>query len=524
MSSFSTILNLIFMVPESDNKRIAKNTTMLYFRMLFTMAVGLYTSRVVLERLGVNDYGIYNVVGGVVTMFSIVSASLSSAISRFLTFELGKGNISKLRVIFSTSLMIQLAIGLIVAVLVEGIGVWFLNAKMNIAPERLGAANWVLQCSLVTFIINMISLPYNASIIAHEKMQAFAYVSFLEAFLKLGIAFLLFVPLFDTLEYYAVLLVVSSAIVRWVYGLYCRRNFEECKFQRVFDKKLLKEMLSFSGWNFIGSTSGILRDQGVNIVMNIFCGTAVNAARGVAVQVNTIVSSFSNNFMIAVNPQIIKSYAIGELEHMFILSNRSSRFSYYLLFLISFPVILAAPYVLGIWLTVVPDHTVIFMRLILILGMSEALSLPLQFINQATGNIKLYQLTVGGLQLLNFPISYLALYFGMNPSITFVIAIIISQICMFARLGILHKTVRMSVESFLKDVYTNVMLVSIVAVPIPLLYVALNPADNFPSFMLSTVISLLCSIFSVLFVGCGKNEREKLFSLITRRLKIKKNA
>lgn len=514
------------MVPESNNKRIAKNTTMLYFRMLFTMAVGLYTSRVVLERLGVNDYGIYNVVGGVVTMFSIVSASLSSAISRFLTFELGKGNISKLRIIFSTSLMIQLAIGLIVAVLVEGIGVWFLNAKMNIAPERLGAANWVLQCSLVTFIINMISLPYNASIIAHEKMQAFAYVSFLEAFLKLGIAFLLCVPLFDTLEYYAVLLVISSAIVRCVYSLYCRRNFEECKFQRVFDKKLLKEMLSFSGWNFIGSTSGILRDQGVNIVMNIFCGTAVNAARGVAVQVNTIVCSFSNNFMIAVNPQIIKSYAIGELEHMFTLSNRSSRFSYYLLFLISLPIILSAPYVLGIWLTVVPDHTVVFLRLILILGISEALSLPMQFVNQATGNIKFYQLTVGGLQLLNFPISYLALYFGMNPSITFVIAIIISQICMFARLGILHKTVRMSVGSFLKDVYVNVLLVSLVAIPIPLLYVALNPADNFISFVISTVISLLCSIFSVLFVGCGKNERGKLFSLITNRLKIKikKNA
>lgn len=512
-------------MPSENNKRIAKNTLFLYLRMILVMLISLYTSRVVLSRLGVNDYGIYNVVGGIVSMFSILSASLSSAISRFLTFELGRNNDKRLRDIFSTSVIIQGLLGLLIVLLVEFVGVWFLNHKMNISVERVVAANWVLQCSTVTFVVNMLSVPYNAAIIAHEKMQAFAYVSLLEVSLKLGIAFLLYIAWFDSLIVYAVLVVFASLIIRMTYAAYCKRHFEECKFKFVFDRDLLKDMLSFSGWNFIGSSSAILRDQGVNIIINLFFGTAVNAARGIAMQVYNAVHGFSQNFILAVNPQIIKSYASGKIDYMFHLAFRSARFSYYLLFCISLPLILQINWLLGLWLTVIPKYTASFSVLVLIFGMMEAISIPLQYINQATGKIKIYQLVVGGMQMLNFPIAYLLLWMDFSPVSVFVLSIVISIGCLFARLGILHHSVGLPVGIFCKDVIRRVFFVTLLGSSIPIgLMFAWNPI-MLSSRIMFLFIGFIMACLASLYVGCDKAERafitDKLIGLLN---KFRKNA
>lgn len=490
-----------------NSGRIAKNTAFLYIRMLLNMIITLYTSRIVLEQLGVNDFGVYNVVGGIVSVFSILSASLSSAISRFLTFELGKGNVEKLKSIFSTSIIIQGSMALLVTIIIETIGVWFLNNKMNIMPMRLYAANWVLQCSIVTFVINMLSVPYNAAIIAHERMQAFAYIGLAEVTLKLGVAYSLYITIFDSLISYAVLLVVAALIIRIMYGVYCTRNFVECHIQNKLNSEQIKEMLSYSGWNFIGSSSAILRDQGVNIVMNLFCGTAVNAARGIAYQINNAVGSFSQNFMMAVNPQIIKSYASENNRFMFNLAFRSSKFSYCMMFCFSMPLIIEMQAVLTLWLTVIPDYTVRFAQLILIFGMSEAISIPLQYINQATGKIKIYQLTVGGIQMMNFPLSYLLLRFGASPISVFYLSIALSQICMFVRLLILHRSVGLSIKLFMHKVYIRIMLVSLFGLLTTLIIIGIIPANGIFYKTMIFVAVLVSNIIISYFVGCDSDEK-----------------
>lgn len=492
----------------ANSKRIAKNTLFLYFRMLLTMAITLYTSRIVLKQLGVDDFGIYNVVGGIVSMFSIISASLTSSISRFLTFEIGKGSTDYLKVVFSTSITIQFFLALVIVFLVETVGIWFLNYRMTIAPERLYAANWVLQCSMVTFVINMLSVPYNAAIIAHEKMQAFAYVSILEVSLKLGVAFMLYIDFFDTLIMYAILIMLISLVIRLVYGVYCDRHFTECHLERKFDKGLLSRMLSYSGWNFIGSSSAILRDQGGNILINLFCGTAVNAARGIAMQVHHAVNGFSHNFMLAVNPQIIKSYASGERSYMMNLAFKSSRFSYYLLFCLSLPLLIAMPRILSVWLTVVPPYTVDFARLILIFGMSETISLPLQYMNQATGKIMVYQLTVGGLQMLNFPLAYLLLKCGFSPVSVFILSIVISQVCLSARLLILRRTIGLSIKSFMKNVYLRILSVTFMGISFPLLYTRTVASTSIACEVLGCTLSLVMALVSIYLIGCDDEEKK----------------
>lgn len=431
-----------------NNKRIAKNTLLLYFRMLFMMAVSLYTSRVILHTLGVEDFGIYNVVGGVVAMFSVISGSLSAAISRFITYELGKGDKEKLIRIFSSSVTIQLGLGLIILILAEVIGVWFLNSKMTIPSSRMYAANWVFQLSILTFIINLISVPYNAAIIAHEKMSAFAYISILEVVAKLLIVYMLLWSPFDKLIFYAVLMASVALIIRFVYGYYCKRHFEECTYHFIFDKELLKKMFGFAGWNFIGASSAILRDQGGNIIINLYCGPTVNAARGIAYQVNAAVQGFVTNFMTALNPQITKSFASGDMKYMKVLMFQGSRLSFYMLLLLSAPIILNTHYILGLWLKLVPEHTVEFVRLVLIYAISESISSPIVTGMLATGNIKKYQIIVGLLQMMNLPISYIFMLYGFAPEMVFVTAIIISQLCLIARLYIAHYALRISLKHF----------------------------------------------------------------------------
>lgn len=337
-----------------NNKRIAKNTLLLYFRMILTMLVSLFTSRVVLDSLGEANYGIYNVVGGVVAMFSVLSGSLSGAISRFLTYELGKKNMNRLKLIFSTSVNIQFLMSVIVIVLCEILGVWFTNEKMNIPADRMEAANYVLQCSIITFAINVISVPYNATIIAHEKMSAFAYIGILEVTLKLLVAYLIYISPSDKLMTYATLLLLISIILRMIYGIYCSRHFEEAKYHFVLDKKIFREMSSFAGWNLFGNTAYMLNTQGVNMLINIFFGVTSNAARAIAVQVDTAVQQFVNNFMTALNPQITKSYAAGDLDYMYKLVCRGTKFSFFIMYIFIVPIVLEADTILGIWLKQVP--------------------------------------------------------------------------------------------------------------------------------------------------------------------------
>lgn len=491
----------------ANNKRIAKNTLMLYFRMLFTMAVSLFTSRVVLNTLGVEDYGIYNVVGGVVSMFSIISGSLSAAISRFITVELAKGDADKLRKTFSASVTIQLLLSLIIVVLIESIGVWFLNAKMVIPAERMDAANWVLQFSIVTFVINLISVPYNATIIAHEKMSAFAYISILEVVCKLVIVYLLKISPIDRLVFYAILICAVSVIIRLVYGYYCNRHFAECKFSFRFDKDLLKRMFSFAGWNFIGASSAVLRDQGGNIIINLFGGPAVNAARGIAMQVNHAIVGFSNNFMTALNPQITKSYASGEQDYMMKLIFRGARFSFYMLLFLSLTVLVSTHYILSLWLGIVPEHSVLFVRLALIFAMSESISSPLVTAMLATGKIRNYQIVVGGLQMLNLPISYVLLRIGCIPETVMIVAIGLSQCCLAARLVMLRTMIGLSARKYLREVYLNVILVTTAAAVLPIL-TSVILEESFLNFVIIALISLITAAISIFYIGFNKNERD----------------
>lgn len=500
----------------ANNKRIAKNTLLLYGRMLFLMLISLYTSRVILNALGVEDYGIYNVVGGVVAMFSIVSGSLSAAISRYITFELGKKNIGRLKKIFCTAINIQLIIITIVIVLLETVGFWFLNYKMVIPIDRLSAANWVFQFSIITFAVNLWSIPYTASIIAHEKMSAFAYISVFDGIAKLIIAFAILLNPIDRLVYYGLLILIVGLIQRYLYTSYCRRHFHECKYEMVFDGNIMKEMLGFAGWNFIGASSVILRDQGGNILINLFFGPALNATRGIAMSVHAAVYGFVSNFMVALNPQITKNYASGDFDYMFNLTFQGARLSYYILLILALPIIFTTPYLLHLWLGSVPDFASNFVRLVLVFAMSESLASPLITVMLATGNIRNYQFIVGGLQLLNLPLSYVGLRFGLPPETIFVVAIIISVLCEFARLGMLRIMVGMSIKAFLKKVYFNVIVVTILSSIIPLAITNYFRADNWGSFVLLCTISVISTILIIYFVGCSKQDRALVNSYVVK--------
>lgn len=500
-----------------NSRRIAKNTLMLYVRMFFMLIVGLYTSRVVLGALGEQDYGVYNVIGGVVAMFSIISGALSSAVSRFITFEMGKGEGAQLNKVYSTAVMIQLALSLIIVALAEPLGLWFIDNKMTIDPSRTDAAVMVLHFSILSFVINLMSVPQMASITAHEKMSAYAYIGILDGILRLAVALVIASSSSDRLVLYAILMTLAVLVVRMSYGFYCRKHFPECRFRLVLDSSLIKEMFSFAGWNFIGVTSGVLRDHGGNILINVFFGTAVNAARGIAVQLSGTVQNFVLNFMTAVNPQITKSYASGDREYMLSLVRKSSRMSYYLLLLLVLPVLFNTEYILEIWLKEVPDQTVCFVQLFLIMALSESLSNPLVTAAQATGRIRRYQLTVGGIIMLNLPVSYLFLRSGCGPEVTVIVAIVISQICLAVRLLLLRGMIGLSVRTFLRKVYFNVAGVTAVSFILSMLSESIVP-EGLWGFVSSVFLCMISAVLAVLFAGCSRTERQELKGLLFRRL------
>lgn len=481
--------------------------------MLFGMLVSLYTSRVVLQALGVEDYGIYNVVGGVVAMFSLLSGSLSAAVSRFLTFELGRNDLVRLRKVFSSALCVHALLALFVLVLSETLGLWFLNYQMNIPADRMIAANWVFQFSLFSFLLGLFSVPYNASIISHERMGIFAFVGIGDTLLQLGIVlFIAFGGICsDKLIVYASLLVVKGMLFQLFYFYYCRKSFKECRFRLSLDKPLLKEMTGFAGWNFIGASSAILRDQGGNILLNLFYGPALNAARGVANQVSNAIGSFVGNFMIALNPQITKSYAAAEYGYTFSLIFRGARFSYYLLLWLALPVLLNTQYILSIWLNVVPEHTILFVQLVLVFSMCETISNPLITVMLATGKIRNYQIVVGGLQMMNFPLSYIFLKMGFLPEIIVMVAISLSLICLGARLILLRDMIQLPVARFLRHVCGNIIVVTILSLTVPL-YARWELPNNLFGFIFSCIICFGWGGIILYRFGCSVSERKFLIS------------
>lgn len=495
---------------QENNKQIAKNTLLLYFRMFFMMFIGLYTSRVILDKLGAVDFGIYNVVGGFVTMFAIISGAMTTATQRFLSFEIGKGADGNVKSIFSTMLMIHIGLALVILLLGETIGVWFVNTYMNFPSERYEAANWVFQFSLLVFIFNVINVPYNGALVAYEKMSAFAYFSIIDAVLKLAVCYVIAITSFDRLVVYAALIAFIQIILLVAYFLYCRRHFSECRFTGKFDRKYGKEVTSFVGWNLIGSLAGIAKEQGVNIVLNIFFGPAVNAARGIAYQVLGKLNGFVTNFQVAMNPQIIKSYATGDREAMYKLVSRGAKLSYLLLLALSLPIVIEASLVLGIWLKNVPDYTIIFLRLAIVTALLNTLSNPLIVSMHASGAVRDYQIVVGGLSLITLPVVYGGFkYFHLEPYYAMVIAFAVEFLCHIARLYMLVRSIQFPMWKFLKEVTVRVYVVTFFAFIFPMLtYEAIDVVII--RFFAVCVVSVFSTVILGYYLGFDKAERGKL--------------
>lgn len=507
------------MNASDNNKRIAKNTLFLYFRQILIMAVSLYTVRVVLAALGEEDYGIYNVVGGFVAMFNILSGALSVAISRFITFELGQPDVTltRLQRIFSSSLIIQVVMGLIICLLIGTFGVWFVENKMVVPSGRLDVTLYVLFFSALSFFINLLSVPYNALIIAHEQMKAFAYISIVEAILKLTVAYLLIVASWDKLFLYAFCMVVVSLIVRSIYAIYCRHHFEECHFVWGFDKQLLSKMFTFSGWAFLGNGSVVLKEHGVNILLNIFCGPAVNAARGITSQVANSVMLFVTNFMQAVNPQITKSYSSGDLLEMHRLIFKSSRFSFFLMLLLGLPLLKNVDFILGLWLVAVPDHTVLFIQLLLVFCMMDCLVYPLITGLLAEGNIRLYEIMLVILNVCNILFSYVALKLNYSPESVYVISIILEIGIMILRIWVSGRAYHLSIRVYCKEVIGRAFIVSVIAGSFTYL-LSFHIINVWGNFIFMSLAVFLFTAFVIYIIGLNCRERKYLKDLLKSRL------
>ena len=505
-------------IQSSDNnKRIAKNTLLLYFRLVLTMGIGLFTSRVVLNVLGVEDYGVYNVVGGVVAMFSLFTGSLSAAISRFLTYELGKGRTKRLNVVFSTSVNIQLVLAILVSLLAEIGGVWFLNVHMNIPVTRMVAANWVLQFSLLTFAVNLISVPYNAAIIAHEKMSAFAYISILEVILKLLVVYALYVSPIDKLETYAGLLALVALIVRCVYSIYCSRHFEECHYKFVFDKTLLGQMTGFAGWNLLGTGAYLFNTQGVNIIINIYFGVAVNAARGVASQVEGIIRQFVTNFTTAINPQITKSYAIGDINYMCSLVCRGAKFSYLLMFFFAVPFMFETETFMRLWLKTYPPEAPLFLRLSMIGTLFDILGNATANAAWATGNVKKYYIVVSGIGCMVFPLTWIAFSRGMDAYTTYIVFMIVYLALVFVKLHIIKGLFGFPCKKFYKDVFGRIVPVTILSFVLPAFVYLYMDKGLLRTFTVVAVSAISTSSITF-FIGMTKSERNKMTIIFKKKL------
>ena len=501
-----------------DQKRIAKNTLLLYVRIGVVMLVGLYTSRVVLDALGVVDFGIYNAVGGIVMMFSFLSSTMSTACQRFYSYELGRGNYDELKRTFSMCVLVFACIIVIVAVAAEVSSLWLLQSKMNV-ENRMDAAWWVFHFSVLSFVFTIMRTPYMGMVLAKEKMKVFAYLSVVEVVGNLGIAILIAHHSGDRLILYAILMAAVNATVSAFYIIYCRVFYLECKLCFYWNRKRFLEILSFAGWNMIGSISGICKSHGLNILLNIFFSPVVNTARGLAYKVFQSIQSFADNFYWAVRPQLIKSYSAGDREGMLKLMCQSSKFIYFLMLAIALPVVIETPFLLGIWLKEVPDYTILFTRLVVINALIESLANPLAAAMQAYGKIRDYNLVVGGFILMILPISYLFLKLGFPPETVFYVSIIVCALAIFVRLFFIRRCVGLSLRRYAASVVCPVLIVTISASLLPIV-VATMIESQVLRFFAVTAVSLAATALTVFFIGMTATERRNTLMTVCEKLHI----
>lgn len=496
-----------------DSRRLAKNAVYLYARTFVIMLVTLYTSRTVLQVLGESDYGVYNVVGGITLMFTFVTAALTSATQRFLNYEIGKGNKKTVTDVFCMSMNIFVIFAVVVVVLGETIGIWFLNTKLNIPEDRMTAARFVYQFSILTSIITLIRIPYNASIIAYEKMSFYAYISIAEALLKLGMVYVLLTSDIDSLILYSILLVVVALIIFFGYFIYSVKKFDTCKYELYWDEKTSKQLLSFSSWSILGSIAHLAANQGVCFVLNIFCGVVINAALGIANQVFIAVISFVSGFQTAFNPQLVKSYASGNRGDFYQLIYRSSRLSFFLMLIPAIPLFFWCKEILHLWLTNVPDFTVEFTQMTILYGMIDSLSNPLWTSIQATGKVKFYQSWVSIVILLNLPIAYVLLNMGFSPVLVLISKVFINVCLYLGRLFHLSALTGLSLIRYLKEVSIKLVFVFGLSLIYPVV------SNNHSCYVMQIIISIIVSSLIVCFFGLSKQERIFLKCAIKAKLK-----
>jgi O-antigen/teichoic acid export membrane protein len=496
----------------ANNRRIAKNTIYLYIRMLVTLIVSLYTSRLILRELGVEDFGIYNIIGGVIVLFSFLNTAMTEASQRFISFELGRGNHNVLNKTFCMSMTCHLVIAIALLLIAETFGLWIINTKLNIPIERLTAAKWVYQFSIFTFIMGILRVPYNASIISYEKMSFYSFASILEVVLKLIMVFALSVSPIDVLILYSALIFVVSVISWFIYYLYCRAKIPICKYRIFWDSKLYNKLMGFSGWSMLGGSSVIASQQGGNILINLFSGVAANAAYGISSQVSSSIYGFVSNFQMAFQPQIVKLFADGSYEEENKLIIRSSKLSYFLLLIIFVPFIINSDYVLKLWLYQVPEYTTIFCTLMLLYLLIDAIQAPLWMAIGATGNIKRYQIWLSAILLLNIPISYYALKIGYSPSIVLIIRVVLNFLTAIIRVLYVKSLFRFPYKQYLRMVFYKAIPVTLCSVLLSYIIKQIIPFSLL-FFIIETVTALLITVFLVYYWGLTNNERNFVKSL-----------
>lgn len=503
----------------SEVKTIVKNTAFLYVRMFLIVGISLYTSRIVLEQLGASDYGIYSLVGGIVAMLAFFRGAMANATRRYLSFDIGRGDLEQVKKTFSATLTIHVGIAIIVLILAETIGLWYVSHKMVFPENRIYAVNVVYQFSILTFLINIIQVPYDALIQARERMKVYALVSILEALLKLSVVFLLIYFGSDKLIIYAILTFIVAFIIRLIYQIYCRNKFAESKYNFEYDKVYFKELISYSGWNLFGSIATMVRGQGNNIILNLFFGTVVNAAYGLTSQVQNAVSMFVNNFQMALNPQIVKSYAKGNFKQNHQLIFQGSKLSFFLLFIIVCPIWFNIDFILSIWLKNIPEYTPIFIQLILIHLLIDCISGPLMVGAQATGKIKWYQIVVGTLLFLNLPISYLLIKtMRMQPYVVFIVMIVLSFVTLFFRIFFLKKMIQLPVFIYFKKTILPILLVSVLSITSIFFILPLIGSERaWEVSILRILIIFIISVFVIMFIGITNLERRFVKDLFLRK-------
>lgn len=503
-----------------SQSRIARNTLFLYARMFITMAVSLYTSRVVLDVLGVEDYGIYNIIGGIVVLLSIISNSMTAATQRFITFELGSGDEERVSRTFSMSMIAHFIICGVILLLGETIGLWYVMNELNIPQGRESAAFWVYQISMLTIFINLVRSPYNASVIAHEKMSFYAYISILDVLLKLlAVLVLVFSPV-DKLVLYGFLIMISNVIVLFAYYRYCTKSFNTCEFHFIIDRTYFKKLFGYLGWNLVGASATLGTQQAGNLIINKYLGVAVNAAYGVSMQVSGAINQFVTSFQTAFTPQLVKLFSQKRMDDFGELSRTSALLSYYLLFIIAFPIFVNIDYVLGLWLVEVPQYAGTFCQLLILYSLIDAVQAPLWIGINATGNIKVYEIWLSLVLILNIPLSIIVLSLGWPPYWVLIVRVLLNFITAIARCIHVKWQFDFPIRQYLVQVVLRVLAVTLVVFAIWYFTSSLYTIDSFPSFFLMYGVSLISTAIIIYYMGIGKSERAVLTSVVKSRLRI----